>query len=134
MCSLYVGYVYARSYHKDALLVRVDHHLRNSVLHKGLTSLQVEELMTEAAHQVEFDPDVRPATHGISNGDSGGSSFSDLVACQRPCRLSTFLLCRNSGSNSGSSMGDSGNDIVRGSSSLASRNTAVVPAAVPVET
>jgi hypothetical protein len=85
-------------------------------------------------HMVAAVVTVVVSGSGTSSGCSGSSSFSDLVACQRPCRLSAFLLCRSSGSNSGNSMGASGNDIVRGSSSLGSRNTAVVPAAVPVET
>jgi hypothetical protein len=92
------------SFLKEAALLQVKQHLTRSGHHWGLTPEQIEDLMTVAAHEVEFDPDVPPLIHMIaavvtvvvSGGGtcSGGAAAaisatlsldSDPVACQRFC-------------------------------------------------
>jgi hypothetical protein len=58
MCSLYVGYVYVGSYPQEAVHETVQHHLRNSGHHYGLSGKEIEDLMTVAMTETEFDPDV----------------------------------------------------------------------------
>jgi hypothetical protein len=92
------------SFLKEAALLQVQQHLQRSGHHWGLTPEKIEDLMTIAAQELEFDGDVPPLIHMIaavvtlvvSGGGtcSGGAAAaisatlsldSDLVACQRFC-------------------------------------------------